>query len=181
MIGSRGSRGRRDDLVSLRGGLYDTFGAWADALFELADALVCSTAAVSSLPALSLEPEFTRSHGSLYKALQHGEIDEVALRELLVAHRDRSWPPVFAVDASSWARCDAECSPGRGYYYSASKHSAGKPIVAGWSYQWINQLCFTPDSWTAPMDVMRLPLDRDATSATIDQLKALVALLPGDV
>jgi len=31
------------------------------------------------------------------------------------------------------------------------------------------------------MDVMRLPLDRDATSATIDQLKALVALLPGDV
>lgn len=180
MIGSRGSRGRRDDLVSFRGGLYDTFGAWADALFELSDALVCSTSAVSSLPALSLEPEFTRSHGSLYKALQHGEIDEVALRELLVAHRDRSWPLVFAVDASSWARCDAECSPGRGYYYSASKHSAGKPIVAGWSYQWINQLCFTPDSWTAPMDVMRLPLDLDATTATITQVKRLVGLLPDD-
>ena len=30
------------------------------------------------------------------------------------------------------------------------------------------------------MDVMRLPLDRDATSATIDQVRRLVALLPRD-
>ena len=41
------------------------------------------------------------------------------------------WPLVFAVDASTWDRCDAECSPERGFYYSASKHSAGQPIVAG--------------------------------------------------
>ena len=67
---------------------------------------------------------------------------------------------MFAVDASSWARCDAETSPERGYYYSASKHSAGKPIVAGWSYQWISQLDWTPDSWTAPLDGLRIPLAR---------------------
>ena len=168
------------ELVSFRAGLYDSLGSWADALFELSDALLCAGRSVTSVPALSLEPEFTRSHGSLYKALQLGEIDEQAMRELLVAHRDRSWPLVFAIDASTWARCDAECSPERGYYYSASKHSAGKPIVAGWSYQWINQLCFTPDSWTAPMDVLRLPLDKDATSATIAQVKRLVILLPRD-
>ncbi len=151
------------ELVSFRAGLYDAFGSWADALFGLSDALVCAAGKVTSVPSLSLEPEFTRSHGSLYKALQHGEVDKEALRELFVAHRQKDWPLVFAVDASTWARCDAECSPGRGYYYSASHHSAGQPIVAGWSYQWINQLSFSPDSWTAPMDVMRPPLDRDAT------------------
>ncbi len=114
-----------DALVSFRSGLYDAFSSWADALFELSDALVCAARSLSSVPARSLEPESPRSHGSLYKALQRGEIDEVALRELFVAHRPRTWPLVFAVDASTWARGDAECSPAHGWYYSASHHSAG--------------------------------------------------------
>ena len=87
---------------------------------------------------------------------------------------------VFAVDASTWDRCDAECSPERGFYYSASKHSAGQPIVAGWSFQWICQLSFSPDSWTAPVDVERIAPTQDATTATTDQLRRLVDLLPGD-
>ncbi|MGC8626969.1 MAG: transposase [Acidimicrobiales bacterium] len=132
------------------------------------------------MPSLSLEPELSRSHGSLYKALQHNEIDEEAVRELFVPHRPQAWALVFAVDASTWARCDAERSPGRGYYYSAQEHSADQPVVAGWSYQWTTELSFTPDSWTAPMDVMRLPLDKDATTATIAQVKRLVPLLPSD-
>ena len=86
------------------------------------------------MPALSLEPVFRRSHGSLYKALDRGRIDQEQLRSLLVAHRPKTWPLVFAVDASTWDRCDAECSPERGFYYSASRHSAGQPIVAGWNY-----------------------------------------------
>ena len=85
-----------------------------------------------------------------------GTIDEVRLRELLVEHRPKDWPLVFAVDASTWDRCDAECSPERGFHYSASKHSAGQPIVAGWSYQWICQLNWAPDSWTAPLDALRI-------------------------
>ena len=87
--------------------------------------------------------EFRRSHGWLYKALARGEIDDERLRRLLVEHRPTDWPQVFAVDATVWDRCDAECSPERGFYYSASKHSAGQPIVAGWSYQWISQLSFS--------------------------------------
>ena len=93
-------------------------------------ATLCSPAPVSSVPALSLEPVFRRSHGSLYKALTRGRIDVEALRQLLVANRPQSWPAVFAVDASTLDRCDAETSPERGFHYSASKHSAGQPIVA---------------------------------------------------
>ena len=126
-----------DALVAFRSALYATFSAWRDALFELTDAVLCAASPVTSVPSLSLEPEFTRSHGSLYKALAKGRIDEERLRRLLVANRPSDWPMVFAVDASTFDRCDAETSPERGFYYSASKHSAGQPIVAGWHYQWI--------------------------------------------
>jgi hypothetical protein len=168
------------ELKSVRSQIYGTFVKWSDALFELADALLDASGAVGSVPALSLEPIFRRSHGSLYKALSLGEINERALRAALVAHRRRDWPAVFAVDASTWERCDAECSPERGFYYSASKHSAGQPIVAGWSYQWIAQLSFEPNSWTAPLDALRIAPGADATVATIAQVKALVALLRED-
>ena len=52
-------------LSAFRTGLYGTFCAWGDALFELADAALCSLGPVHSVPSLSLEPEFSRSHGSL--------------------------------------------------------------------------------------------------------------------
>ncbi|MBK5224174.1 MAG: hypothetical protein JJE52_15130, partial [Acidimicrobiia bacterium] len=121
-----------------------------------------------------------RGHGSLYKALDKGTIDTDAVQALLVANRPKDWPAVFAVDASTWDRCDAECSPERGFYYSASKHSAGQPIVAGWSYQWITQLDWAPDSWTAPVDATRIAPTADATTATIDQVRHLVGRLDDD-
>lgn len=167
-------------LRAFRSELYGTFSAWGDALFELADAALCSPGPVHSVPSLSLEPEFSRSHGSLYKSLAKGRIEEEALRELLVAHAPKDWPLVFAVDASTWARCDAECSPERGFHYSASHHSAGQPIVAGWSYQWISQLNWAKDSWTAPADVMRISPAMDATTTTIDQVKRLCGRLPAN-
>jgi hypothetical protein len=168
------------EVVGFRQGLYSCFTRWADALFELCDAALCAPGAIASVPSLSLEPEFTRSHGSLYKALAKGRIDAERLGDLLVKHRPRDWPLVFAVDASVWERCDAECSPERGFYYSASKHSAGQPIVAGWSFQWIAELSFSPDSWTAPLDVRRITPTQDTTTATIEQVRRLVERLPGD-
>ena len=171
---------RLDDLVGLRWGLYSCFSRWGDALFELTDAMLCAPGRIASVPSLSLEPEFSRSHGSLYKALDKGRIDEERLRRLLVANRPTDWPLVFAVDASTWARSDAETSPERGFYHSPSKHSAGQPIVAGWAYQWVSQLSWANDSWSAPLDAMRLKPGTDATTATVDQVRRLVRLLAKD-
>lgn len=164
-------------LSSFRQALYGCLTSWGDALFELCDAVLCAPGPLHSVPALSLEPEFRRSHGSVYKGLAAGEIDSDGLRAALVDRRPDGWPAVFAVDASTWDRCDAETSPGRGFYYSASKHSAGQPIVAGWSYQWITQLDWAPDSWTAPLDAQRIPPTADTINATIDQVSRLVGLL----
>jgi len=175
-----GHRDEATELIDFRRSLHQCLSPWGDALFELCDAALCSTAPVGSVPSLSLEPEFRRSHGSLYKSLADGDVDDARLRQLLVEHRPKEWPLVFAVDASTWDRCDAECSPERGFYYSASKHSAGQPIVAGWNYQWICQLDWAFDSWTAPLDMERIPPECDSTVATAAQVRRLVGLLSGD-
>lgn len=181
-MGVPASRSAADDtsvasLVNFRSGLHRCWTSWPDAAFELCEAMLCAPAPVSSVPTLSLEPCFRRSHGSLYKALDRGRLDAEAMRDLLAAHRPADWPLVFAVDESTWARCDAETSPERGFYYSASKHSAGQPIVAGWSYQWITQLDWACDSWTAPLDAARIAPDRDKVAATTAQIGGLVRRL----
>ena len=86
--------------------------------------------------------------------------------------------PVYAVDTSVWPRCDAECSPERGYYYHPSRHSAGQPIVAGWAYQFVAQLNFVRESWTAPVDVQRLRPAQDANVVATEQVSSLLYTAP---
>lgn len=169
------ANGDLDALGWFRLNLYCCAARRADALFELCDTLVAGEAiATAPPPHLSLNPAFRRGWASTYGALRHGDIDEDALRDLLAANRPDNWPAVFAVDASSWARCDAECSPERGYYHHPSRHSAGKPIVAGWNYSWIAQLNWERNSWTAPLDARRIRPTDDAAETTAEQVKALV-------
>lgn len=129
-LDARGERAAWRRLAGFRSGWHGCLGSWADALFGLADAVLCAGGPVCSLPRLSLEPVFGRGHGSAYAALSEGRVDADGLRDLLAAARPPSLPLVFAVDGTSWPRCDAETSPQRGYYYHPSRHSAGKPIVA---------------------------------------------------
>jgi hypothetical protein len=152
----------------------------ADALFELGDALLCADA-VPSLPHLSLEPTHRRGWRSTYAALVSGRIDAERLRDLLAWSRPPADPLVFAVDVTTWPRCDAECSPERGYYYHPSRHSAGQPIIAGWAWQWIAGLSFARDSWTAPVDARRLHPTDHAGQTAATQIRALLARLPHGV
>jgi hypothetical protein len=164
-------------LGAFRTELHACFGRRADALFELGDALLCAPA-ITSVAQLSLEPSHRRGWGSAYAALASGRINVERLRDLLVASLPDTDQPVFAVDVTAWPRCDAECSPCRGYYYHPSRHSAGQPIVAGWAFQWIARLGFARDSWTAPVDAQRLhPLD-DTDQTAAGQIRVLLGRLP---
>jgi hypothetical protein len=87
-------------------------------------------------------------------------------------------PPVYAVDVTSWPRCDAEASPERGYYYHPSIHSAGQPVVAGWACQLIAQIGFTRDTWVAPVDVRRVHPAEDPNDVAAEQVKGLLRRLP---
>jgi hypothetical protein len=164
-------------LDVFRSELHACFTRRADALFELGDALVCAQTPLPSLPHLSLEPVCRRGWGSVYAALARGRIDPERLGDLLVRVLPDADPLVFAVDVTTWPRCDAECSPQRGYYYHPSRHSAGQPIIAGWAFQWIAQLGLARDSWTAPVDACRLqPLD-DTDQTAAAQVRALLGRL----
>ena len=165
-----------DTFRAFRTSLYNCLHRRADTLFELTDALLTAEAVPSPVH-LSLQPSHRRGWGSLYNALSRGRIDAQALRRLLAHHPlAGSETPVYAVDVSVWDRCDAECSPERGFYYHPSRHSAGQPIVAGWAYQFIAQLNFVRESWTAPMDVERVRPAQDANEVAAEQVKAFLCL-----
>jgi hypothetical protein len=164
-------------LRAFRTDLHRCFSRRADALFELGDALL-TAGLVISRPYLSLQAAHRRGWGSLYDALADGTLDVVALQGLLTRHAAADSPAVYAIDRSVWPRCDAEASPERGYYYHASRHSAGQPIVAGWAYQWLAQLSVTRDSWTAPLDIQRVHPSQNANAIAVEQVKALLGHLP---
>jgi hypothetical protein len=165
-------------LQAFRAGLHACCTRRADALFDLADALLSAQGPLASLPQLSLEPAHRRGWGSTYAALACGRIDAERLRDLLARHPLAGGQPIYAVDVTTWPRCDAECSPQRGLYYHPSRHSAGQPIVAGWAFQWICQLGFARDSWTAPVDARRLQPTEDTDHTTAVQVRALLGRLP---
>src|SRR5213082_867820 len=167
-----------NNLRRFRAGVYRSFGARRDALFDLLDAATVA-GLVPSLAYLSLTAVHRRGWGSLYDALATGTTDVPALRELV-----GRWPlddgqPIYALDTSVWRRDDAETSAPRAYYYSSSRQSAGQPIVAGWSYSWLAHLSFTRDSWTAPLDVRRVPPIDDAHTVAAAQIRDLLGRRPG--
>jgi hypothetical protein len=153
-----------------------------DALFDLADAVLTAAGPVVSLPYLSLEPGFRRGHGMVYQALAEGGVDEEALRDLLVAWRPREWPLVFAVDASTYPRPWAATSPGREWHHHSCPGNHGKDgaAVAGWAFQWLAQLSFAPDSWTAPQDQVQVAAGDDATRQAAAQILAHSGRLRAD-
>jgi hypothetical protein len=169
-----------DALRAFRRSLYECFHRRRDALFELADATLTADGTAPSPAHLSLQASHRRGWGSLYAALDRGRIDEEVLRKLLARLTLAGAveeAPVYAVDVSVWDRCDAECSPERGFYYHPSRHSAGQPIVAGWAYQIVAQLGFVRESWTAPVDVRRLRPAEEASKVAVEQVEALLSRL----
>jgi hypothetical protein len=166
----------KDDLRRFRTDFYDCLTARADALFELLDGL-CSPVAVAGVAHVTLAAGSRRGHGAAYAALSGGGIDTDMAGDVLAAYRPAGWPADFAVDVTTWARCDAECSPGRGFYYHPSRHSAGQPIVAGWCYLWIAGLSASADSWTAPLHAGRLVVNDNVNTMAVAAVRALLPRL----
>ena len=128
------------ELSGFRDGFYDCLDARADALFELADAAICTDGPVTSLAQLSLAPVFRRGHGALYDALADGAVDEERLRDLLAGQLPAGAPLMFGVDATTYPRPNAECSPHRGLHYAPCRCDGDRKVVPGWKFQWVTGL-----------------------------------------
>lgn len=62
----------QQDLNQFRTGVYTSLTRRADVLFELTDALACSTSPVTDVARSSLEAEQHRGHGGVYDGLTAG-------------------------------------------------------------------------------------------------------------
>ena len=122
-----------------------------------------------------------RGWGRLYAALDRGRTDAEALRRLLARHlltAGSGTTPVFAVDVSVWPRCDAESSPLLKASTTILLATPPEwPIVTGWAYQFIAKLNFVRESWTAPVDALRVRPAEDANVVATEQVKALLGRL----
>src|SRR5436853_7210551 len=100
-----------NSVKHIRQHLYESLERGADALFNLADALLCESQA-QSLPELSLSPFFERQWSSVYEALEDGRINVEQLRAIwvhaLLCERAENEPIWIAVDASNIER---PCAP----------------------------------------------------------------------
>ncbi len=169
-------------IVHLRHQLRQCFTRSTDALFELADALACESAA-RSLPELSLSPVFRRKWSSVYEALEDGRIEsqrwsEVWTKALLASHEGPIW---ISFDGTSIARPEAETSPDRGIIYVSNLPHAKRPVSVGWQFSTVMLLPNRRSSWGAILSQRRIASTQTAVEIAVEQLEQVRPLLPDQV
>ncbi len=172
----------RDRLAVFRWELYRCFTARADALFEVADAVLCADGPVKTLAGLSLAPEHRRGHGALYDAVNHGRIGVARLRRSLAGlplPRAADGRLMLAVDVSSWLRPGAATSPQRLFCHVYGRGKGQAQMIPGWPYSVIAALEPGRTSWTAVLDAVRLGPDDDEAAVTAAQVRDVVTRLAG--
>ena len=170
----------RGVLAAFRGELYRCLTARADALFELADAVLCADGPVRVLAALSLEPEHRRGHGAAYDAVNAGRIDIARLRWSLAALPLPAWPDGrirLAADVSNWLRPGAATSPERMFCHVYGRGKGNAQMIPGWPYSFVAALEPGRSSWTAVLDAVRLGPDDDETEVTAAQVRQVITRL----
>lgn len=161
-------------LSRFREGFYASLTSRADALFELTDALLCTSGPVKALVDLSLAAEHRRGHGAMYDGLNSGRVDVGRLRVTVAAQplaRFTDSRIVLAVDVSAWLRPDAECSPDRLFCHVYGRGKSAAQFIPGWPYSFVVALEPGRTSWTRILDAVRLGPASDATEVTAAQLR----------
>jgi len=163
-------------LKQIRQQVYASFDRGADALFNLADALLSESQA-QSLPELSLSPFFERQWPSVYEALEDGRINVEQLRTLwvkvLLEERAETEPLWIAVDTSNLTRANAVTSADRTIIHLSNLPLVEKPISIGWTFSTVVVLPEQASSWTPIVEQERVSSEQTAIGVAIGQLQAL--------
>ena len=167
-------------LAGFRAELYRCLTGRRDALFMLADAVLCEGRRVTDLARLSLAPEFGRGHGALYDGLNAGRVDIGRLRAALAGLPLPEWRDGrirLGVDVSAWLRPDAGTSPERLFCHVPGRGRNAGQSVPGWPYSVVMALGPGASSWALPLDAARLGPGDDDLAVTAAQLRGVVARL----
>ena len=84
---------------------------------------------------------------------------------------------MFGIDATTYPRPNAECSPGRGLHYAPCRCDGDRKVVPGWQFQWVMGLEWGSSSWTLPVDARQLPEGSCPVTATAAQIRDLASRL----
>jgi DDE superfamily endonuclease len=175
-----GTGAARELLAEFRGEFYGCLTARADALFGLADAVLCEDRKVTDLARLSLVPESGRGHGGLYDGLNAGRAGFARLRRAVAGLPLPAWPDGrirLAADVSSWLRPEAQTSPDRMFCHVKGRGKNAGQMIPGWPYSFVAALGPGASSWTLPLDAVRIGPGDDETEVTAAQLREVVVLL----
>src|SRR3989440_453132 len=159
-------------LEVYRHNLYHScFSRAADALFDLADALLTDVLA-RSLVELSQAASFRRAWSSVYEALEDGQIDRDALIRLfidLLPQRMVGTRLVLGLDTSSILRPAADTAQDRTLVYRSNLPKDATPVGPGWSFSALVVLPNPVSSWTYILDHRRVPSTETATTIGVAQ------------
>lgn len=172
--------GASGELSVFRQEFYRCLTRRADALFELADSVLCADGPVRSVAELSLAGEHRRGHGSGYAALARGRVDVDRLRTALASvslPRAADGRLVLAVDVTCRLRPEAHTCPQRILCHTYGRGKDQHMMVPGWPYSVIVALEAGRSSWTAPLDAVRLAPGDNAASVTARQIRGVVGRL----
>ncbi len=145
-------------LSEFRRRSYACFTRAADALMNIADALLTETRA-RSLAELSLSPFFQRQWPSVYEAFQDAKIDRKALLDVFAQHAPL--PPegqrlVVGGDASSILRVQSPTARDRTYVHASNLPEGTQPVRPGWQYSELAVLPAEKSSWAYVLDNQRI-------------------------
>jgi hypothetical protein len=182
--------GARGVLAVFRARLYRCLTRRADALFALADAVLCEDRPVTGLARLSLVAECGRGHGAVYDAVNAGRVEAGRLKMVVAGLPLPAWRDGrirLAVDVSNWLRLQAGCCPQRLFCHVHGRGKNAGQVIPGWPYSFVAALGPGASSWTGLLDAVRLGPDDDECQVTAAQLREVVQRLiaaghwsPGD-
>ena len=167
-------------LAGFRRELYRCLTRRADALFELADAVLCAAGRVTDLARLSLVPEFGRGHGALYDALNAGRVEIGRLRRRWRGCRcrpGRTGGSGWRSTCRAWLRPEAATSPERMFCHVHGRGRNAGQVVPGWPYSLVTALGPGASSWALLLDAVRLGPGRRRRAVTAAQLREVVSRL----
>src|SRR5690242_3857173 len=175
--GRSGEEQARGMLAGFRSELYGCLTKRPDALFELADAVLCKQDRVHMLAELSLELECRRGHGGVYDAINAGQVLVARLRRALAALPLPRWDDGrirLAADVSNWLRPEAATCPDRLFCHCYARGRGNAQMIPGWPYSVVAALEPGRTSWTLPLDAVRLGPADDAAEVTAAQLRQVI-------
>ena len=160
-------------LAEFRRKTYACFTRAADALMNVADALLTETPA-RSLAELSLSPFFERHWSSLYEAFQDGVIDRDDLQKLFAEYAPAPKEGerlVVGGDASSILRIESKTARDRTYVHASNLPQGVKPVRPGWQFSQIGVMPNEQSSFVYVLDNRRIQSTSTQGQVMAEQLQ----------